>query len=174
MSRALADKSRMIRMPVYLVEKLQQIRRAEREIEARTGREPVAADLAAATGIDVDAVEAIRRAAQPPISLEKPVDEEDGAELGDFIAADRIGACPYQRAAQALRRKALWDALKRLSDRERQVLVLRYGLFGEQPRTLEEIGRSFNLTRERIRQIESETIKKLERLDETQHLRAEA
>jgi RNA polymerase primary sigma factor len=172
-SRALADKSRMIRMPVYLVEKLQRIRRAEREIEARVGREATLAELAAATGIDRDAVEAIRRTAQPPVSLEKPVDEEDGGELGDFIAADRVAACPYQRAAQALRRKALWDVLKRLPDRERQVLVLRYGLCGEQPRTLEEIGRSFNLTRERIRQIESETIKKLQVLDEAQHLRSE-
>ncbi len=172
-SRALADKSRMIRMPVYLVEKLQRIRRAEREIEARVGREATLAELAAATGIDRDAVEAIRRAAQPPVSLEKPVDDEEGSELGDFIPADRVAACPYQRAAQALRRKALWDVLKRLPDRERQVLVLRYGLCGEQPRTLEEIGRSFNLTRERIRQIESETIKKLQVLDEAQHLRSE-
>ncbi len=172
-SRALADKSRMIRMPVYLVEKLQQIRRAEREIEARVGREATVAELAAATGFDHDAIESIRRAAQPPVSLEKPVDDEEGAELGDFIPADRVAACPYQRAAQALRRKALWDVLKRLPDRERQVLVLRYGLCGEQPRTLEEIGRSFNLTRERIRQIESETIKKLQVLDEAQHLRSE-
>ncbi len=170
-SRALADKSRMIRMPVHLVEKLQKIRRAEREIEARTGHEATPGEIAAATGIDAAAVESIRCVAQPPVSLEKPVGDEDGAELGDFIAGDRHAACPYQRAAQALTRKALWDVLKRLPDRERQVLVLRYGLCGEQPRTLEEIGRSFNLTRERIRQIETETIKKLQGLDEAQHLR---
>jgi RNA polymerase primary sigma factor len=174
-SRALADKSRIIRMPVYLVEKLQRIRRAERELEARGGREPTVAELAAETGFDPDTVDAVRRAAQPPVSLEKPVDDEEGSELGHFIPqADRRAACPYQRAAQALRRKALWDVLKRLPERERQVLVLRYGLCGEQPRTLEEIGRSFNLTRERIRQIETETIKKLQTLEETQHLRADA
>jgi RNA polymerase primary sigma factor len=173
-SRALADKSRMIRMPVYMVEKLQKISRAERELEARSGREPTLADLADATGFDVGVVEAIRCAARPPVSLEKPVDEEDGGALGDFIpVADRQADCPYQRAAQALTRKAVWDMLKRLPDRERQVLVLRYGLCGEQPRTLEEIGRSFNLTRERIRQIETETIKKLQVLDEAQHLRSQ-
>jgi RNA polymerase primary sigma factor len=169
-SRALADKSRMIRMPVYLVERLQRIRRAEREFEARSGRDPTLAELAAATGMAPDAIESIRRAAQPPISLERPVDGEDGTELGHCIA-DHLAACPYERAAQALTRKALWDVLKRLPDRERQVLVLRYGLCGEQPRTLEEIGRSFNLTRERIRQIETETIKKLQGLDAAQHLR---
>ncbi len=172
-SRALADKSRMIRMPVYMVEKLQKIRRAEREIEARSGREPTLSELADATGFDVGVVEAIRCAARPPVSLEKPIDEDEGAALGDFIpVADRQADCPYQRAAQALTRKAVWDMLKRLPDRERQVLVLRYGLCGEQPRTLEEIGRSFNLTRERIRQIETETIKKLQVLDEAQHLRS--
>ncbi|MEA2301520.1 MAG: polymerase primary sigma factor [Solirubrobacteraceae bacterium] len=172
-SRALADKSRMIRMPVYVVEKLQRIRRAERDIAAQVGRDATLGEVSAATGIDIDAVDAIRRAAQPPVSLEKPIDGEDGTELGHLIA-DHLAACPYERAAQALTRKALWDVLKRLPDRERQILVLRYGLCGEQPRTLEEIGRSFNLTRERIRQIETETIKKLEVLDETQHLRPSA
>ena len=169
-SRALADKSRMIRMPVYLVEKLQRIRGAERELEARSGREATPAELAAATGFEPEAIETIRRAAQPPISLEKPVDGEDGTELGHVIA-DHLAACPYERAAQALTRKALWDVLKHLPDRERRVLVLRYGLCGEQPRTLEEVGRSFNLTRERIRQIETETIKKLQGLEEAQQLR---
>ncbi|MCA1689792.1 MAG: sigma-70 family RNA polymerase sigma factor [Actinobacteria bacterium] len=172
-SRALADKSRMIRMPVYVVEKLQRIRRAERDIGAQVGRDATLAEISAATGIDIDAVDAIRRAGQPPVSLEKPIDGDDGTELGHLIA-DHLAACPYERAAQALTRKALWDVLKRLPDRERQILVLRYGLCGEQPRTLEEIGRSFNLTRERIRQIENETIKKLEILDETQHLRPSA
>lgn len=172
-SRALADKSRMIRMPVYMVEKLQRIRRAERELEARIGRDPTIPELAAATGIDIEAVAAIKCAAQTPVSLEKPIDGEDGSAFGEFLAGDRAAACPYQRAAQSLRRKALWDVLKRLPDRERQVLVLRYGLCGEQPRTLEEIGRSFNLTRERIRQIESETMTKLEHLDEAQHLRSD-
>ncbi|MGI8803318.1 MAG: sigma-70 family RNA polymerase sigma factor [Solirubrobacteraceae bacterium] len=172
-SRSLADKSRMIRMPVYVVEKLQRIRRAEREFEARSGREPTPDEIAAATGLDVESIEGIRCIAQPPVSLEKPVDGEDGTELGHFIPAEnRAADCPYQRAAQALTRKALWDVLKRLPDRERQVLVLRYGLCGEQPRTLEEIGRSFDLTRERIRQIESETIKKLQDLDAAQHLRS--
>ena len=172
-SRALADKSRMIRMPVYMVEKLQKIRRAERELEARTGHEPTLYELAAATGFDAYAVEAIRTMAQPPVSLEKPVDD-GGTELGDFIPVlNRQDECPYQRAAQALTRKAVWDVLKHLPERERQVLVLRYGLCGEQPRTLEEIGRSFNLTRERIRQIELETIKKLQVLDEAQVLRTQ-
>jgi RNA polymerase primary sigma factor len=156
-----------------MVEKLQKIRRAEREIESRCGREATLAELAEATGFDVAVVEAVCVAARPPVSLEKPVDSEEGAPLGDFIpTVDRQAECPYQRAAQALTRKAVWDMLKRLPDRERQVLVLRYGLCGEQPRTLEEIGRSFNLTRERIRQIETETIKKLQVLDEAQHLRS--
>ena len=112
-----------------------------------------------------------RRSARAPISLEKPVGDDDGSEFGQFIA-DEQSESPYERAADVLAKEALQDVLENLSYRERRVLELRFGLGGGHPRTLDEISRTFNVTRERIRQIENQSIKKLQTLDEAQKLRS--
>jgi len=168
-ARSLAEKSRTIRMPVHIVEKLSRIRRAERSLVTSLSREPTPVEIAALTGIDPEEAAALVRAARPPISLEKPVGDDDESEFGTFIADERA-ASPYERAVEALTNEALRNALESLSYRERRVLELRYGLGDERPRTLGEIGRTFSVTRERIRQIESSSLKKL-RLRETQALR---
>src|SRR5437868_5789113 len=165
-ARALADKARTIRIPVHVVEKLNKIGRAERKL----GPEPTADEIAEVTGIEPEEVDAIKRSAQAPVSLEKPVGDEEESEFGQFIADERAES-PYERAAEILTKEALREALENLSYRERRVLELRYGLGGEHPRTLDEVGRTFNVTRERIRQIENQSLKKLQSLAEAQKLR---
>jgi RNA polymerase primary sigma factor len=172
-ARALADKSRTIRIPVHIVEKLNQIRRAERSLVTALNRDPTPQEIAEVTSLDPDEIDSIRRSAQPPISLEKPVGDEDGSEFGQFIA-DEQAESPYERAVEILTNETLRTVLENLSYRERRVLELRYGLGGEEPRTLEEVGRTFNITRERIRQIESQSLRKLQSLGESQKLRDEA
>jgi RNA polymerase primary sigma factor len=169
-ARALADKARTIRIPVHIVEKLNQIGRAERSLTTALGREPTAEEIAEVTGIEPDEVEAVKLSARAPISLEKPVGDEDGSEFGQFIADDQAES-PYERAVKILTNEALRDALENLSYRERRVLELRYGLGGEPPYTLDEVGRTFNVTRERIRQIEHQSLRKLQNLREAQRLR---
>jgi RNA polymerase primary sigma factor len=169
-ARALADKARTIRIPVHIVEKLNKIGRAERKLVTGLGREPTADEIAEVTGIEPDEVESVKRFAQAPISLEKPVGDEEQSEFGQFIA-DEQAESPYERAVEILTNEALRDALEHLSYRERRVLELRYGLGGEHPRTLDEVGRAFNVTRERIRQIENHSLKKLQSLREAQKLR---
>jgi RNA polymerase primary sigma factor len=169
-ARALADKARTIRIPVHVVEKLNKIRRTERKLLTDLGREPTAEQISEATGIGAEEVESIKRSAEAPISLEKPVGDEEGSEFGQLIADDRAES-PYDRAAETLTREALRSALERLTYRERRVLELRYGLGGERPLTLDEVGRAFDVTRERIRQIENHSFKKLQRLREAQQLR---
>ena len=160
-ARALADKARTIRIPVHVVEKLNKIGRAERKLVTELGREPTADEIAEVTGIDPEEVDSIKRSAQAPVSLEKPVGDEEESEFGQFIADERAES-PYERAAEILTKEALREALENLSYRERRVLELRYGLGGEHPRTLDEVGRTFNVTRERIRQIENQSLKKLQ------------
>jgi RNA polymerase primary sigma factor len=169
-ARALADKARTIRIPVHVVEKLNKIGRAERKLVTELGREPTNEEIAEATGIDPEEVESIKRSAQAPVSLEKPVGDEEESEFGQFIADERAES-PYERAAEILTKEALREALENLSYRERRVLELRYGLGGEHPRTLDEVGQTFNVTRERIRQIENQSLKKLQSLAEAQKLR---
>jgi RNA polymerase primary sigma factor len=170
-ARALADKARTIRIPVHVVEKLNKIGRAERGLVTALGREPTAEEIAdLVAGIDPEEVDSIKRSAQAPISLDKPVGDEQESEFGQFIA-DEQAESPYERAVEILTKQALRDALENLSYRERRVLELRYGLGGEHPRTLDEVGRTFNVTRERIRQIESQSLKKLQTLPEAQQLR---
>jgi RNA polymerase primary sigma factor len=169
-ARALADKARTIRIPVHVVEKLNKIGRAERKLVTELGREPTAEEIADVTGIDPEEVDSIKRSAQAPVSLEKPVGDEEESEFGQFIADERAES-PYERAAEILTKEALREALENLSYRERRVLELRYGLGGEHPRTLDEVGRTFNVTRERIRQIENQSLKKLQSLAEAQKLR---
>ena len=169
-ARALADKARTIRMPVHVVEKLNKIGRVERKLLAQLGREPTVEELVKETDIPADEIEQIRRSAQAPISLEKPVGDEEESEFGHFLADER-GDQPEEVTEITLRKEALRQILDTLSFRERRVLELRYGLDGEAPRTLDEVGRAFNVTRERIRQIENQSLKKLQALATAQQLR---
>jgi RNA polymerase primary sigma factor len=169
-ARALADKARTIRMPVHVVEKLNKIVRSERKLRAELGREPTAAEIGADLDLSSEEVEQIRRSSQTPVSLEKPVGDEDESEFGHFIT-DESAPLPDEAAEKTLRRETLEKLLHKLSVRERQVLILRYGLDGKHPRTLDEVGRTFNVTRERIRQIENQTLKKLRALADAQILR---
>jgi RNA polymerase primary sigma factor len=169
-ARALADKGRTIRMPVHVVEKLNKIMRAERKIRSEKGREPSSEEIALEVELSIDEVERIRRSAQTPVSLEKPVGEEEGAELGHFIEDESV-LRPDEAADVSLRNEALTRALGTLGDRQRRVLEMRYGLNGEEPRTLGEIGGVFNVTRERIRQIENNALRKLRVLGEARNLR---
>jgi RNA polymerase primary sigma factor len=169
-ARALADKARTIRIPVHVVEKLNKIGRAERKLVTGLGREPTIEEIAEVTGIDPREVEAVKLSARAPISLEKPVGDDGQSEFGQFIA-DEHAESPYERAAESLTKEALRKALENLSYRERRILELRYGLGSEHPRTLDEVGRTFNVTRERIRQIENHSLKKLQNLREAQQLR---
>ncbi len=169
-ARAIADKGRTIRMPVHVVEKLNRIHRSERKLRAELSREPTSAEIAVDLDLSIDEVEQIRRSAQAPVSLEKPVGDEEESELGHFLT-DLSVPLPDEAAETALRREALRGILSKLSERERQVLELRYGLDGQQPRTLDEVGRAFNVTRERIRQIEHQSLKKLRAFAEAASVR---
>ena len=169
-ARALADKARTIRMPVHVVEKLNKIVRSERKLRAELGREPTAVEIARDLDLTGDEVEHIRRSAQTPVSLEKPVGDEDESEFGHFITDENM-PLPDEEAEITMRKETLGKILGTLSSRERQVLELRYGLDGQHPRTLDEVGRTFNVTRERIRQIENQSLKKLRALAEAVKLR---
>jgi RNA polymerase primary sigma factor len=169
-ARALADKARTIRMPVHVVEKLNKIGRVERKLLAELGHDPTADEIARELEIDREEVEQIRRSAQAPISLEKPVGDEEESEFGHFLA-DQSAAAPDEAAETTMRKETLKRILCALSPRERRVLELRYGLDGQHPRTLDEVGRTFNVTRERVRQIENQSLKKLQALAESQKLR---
>jgi RNA polymerase primary sigma factor len=172
-ARALADKARTIRIPVHIVEKINKIARAERSLVTTLGREPTPEEIAeVVTDVDPDEVRSIKRSARPPISLEKPVGDEEGAEFGQFIA-DEHAESPYELALDSLAKDALRAALENLSYRERRVLELRFGLGGEHPCTLDEVGHAFNVTRERIRQIETRALTKLQQLPESQQLRSD-
>jgi RNA polymerase primary sigma factor len=172
-ARALADKARTIRMPVHVVEKLNKIVRAERKLRAEFGREPSSAEIAHEIDLGIQEVEQIRRSAQTPVSLEKPVGDEEESEFGHFLQDD-MQLLPEEVAEVNMRKDALVRILGTLSARERRVLELRYGLDGQQPRTLDEVGRTFNVTRERIRQIENQSLKKLRALAEAHSLRSVA
>ncbi|HEY1516351.1 MAG TPA: RNA polymerase sigma factor RpoD [Solirubrobacteraceae bacterium] len=169
-TRAIADKGRTIRIPVHMVEKLNKVVHVERQLIQQLGREPTPEEIAAELETTVREVRDVLRMAQQPISLEKPVGEEDDSALGDFVE-DQTAESPFELAAERLRRENLRRALAALPSREREVIEMRFGLTGERPYTLEEVGRAFNVTRERIRQIENHTLKKLEALPEAQRLR---
>ena len=169
-ARALADKARTIRMPVHVVEKLNKIVRSERKLRAELGREPLSVEIARDLDLTPDEVDQIRRTAQSPVSLEKPVGDEEESEFGHFITDESV-PLPEEAAEVTMRKETLEKILGQLSQRERRVLELRYGLNGEHPRTLDEVGRAFNVTRERIRQIENQSLKKLRALADSQKLR---
>jgi RNA polymerase primary sigma factor len=168
-ARALADKARTIRMPVHVVEKLNKIVRAERKLRGELLREPSSAEIAEELDLPADEVEHIRRSAQVPVSLEKPVGDEEESEFGHFITDDH-SPLPDEVAEAGLRKDLLMKILGTLSARERRVLEMRYGLNGEHPRTLDEVGRAFDVTRERIRQIENQCLKKLRAMADAQNL----
>jgi RNA polymerase primary sigma factor len=169
-ARALADKGRTIRMPVHVVEKLNKIVRSERKLRGELCREPSPVEIASDVDLPLDEVEQILRSSQAPVSLEKPVGDEEESEFGHFLT-DENAPLPDEAADTALRTELLRHILGSLSHRERRVLELRYGLDGEQPRTLDEVGRAFNVTRERIRQIENQSLKKLRALADTNSLK---
>jgi RNA polymerase primary sigma factor len=169
-TRAIADKARTIRIPVHMVEKLNRVAHVERQLVQRLGREPEPEEIAEELQWTVREVRDILRVAQLPVSLEKPVGDEDESELGDFVADDGIIE-PFEEASEHLQREGVRKALNVLPERERQVIELRYGLSGVEPLTLEEVGQAFGVTRERIRQIENNTLKKLKQLPEAQVLR---
>ncbi len=169
-TRAIADKARTIRIPVHMVEKLNKVVHIERQLVQRLGREPRPDEIAVELDLTTGEVREILRMAQHPVSLEKPIGEEEESELGDFVQDD-LAESPYDSATLSLRREDIERALGSLPDRERKVIELRFGLNGEPPCTLEEVGRAFGVTRERIRQIENNTLKKLESLPEAQGLK---
>jgi len=169
-TRAIADKGRTIRIPVHMVEKLNKVVHVERQLVQSLGREPTPEEIAAELDCTVREVRDILRMAQQPVSLEKPIGEEEESELGDFVE-DQTAESPFELASENLRRDNVRRALAALPQREREVIEMRFGLAGGRPRTLEEVGRAFNVTRERIRQIENHTLKKLEALPEAQRLR---
>jgi RNA polymerase primary sigma factor len=169
-TRSLADKGRTIRIPVHMVERLNRLIHAERRLIQQLGREPSPAELAADLECTVREVRDIMRITQQPISLEKPVGEEDDSALADFVE-DVSAESPFEIASEALRRENVSRVLASLPRREREVIEMRYGIVGGRSRTLEEVGRAFNITRERVRQIENRTLKKLQTLPEAQQLR---
>ena len=169
-TRAIADKARTIRIPVHMVEKLNKVVHIERQLVQRLGREPRPEEIAEELEMSTEEVREILRMAQHPVSLEKPIGEEEDSELGDFVEDDQAES-PFDSASLTLRRSDIENALSSLPPRERRVIELRYGLDGSQPYTLEEVGKAFGVTRERIRQIENNTLRKLESLPEAQGLK---
>jgi RNA polymerase primary sigma factor len=169
-TRAIADKARTIRIPVHMVEKLNKVVHIERQLVQRLGREPQPEEIASELEMSTEEVREILRMSQLPVSLEKPIGEEEESELGDFVEDDTVES-PFDTASLTLRREDVQRALDSLPDRERKVIELRFGLLGHQPFTLEEVGRAFGVTRERIRQIENNTLKRLETLPEAQGLK---
>ena len=169
-ARALANNARTIRMPVHVVEKLNRLTRTERTLRAANGRQPSSAEIAAEADLTIEEVERIQRAAQMPVSLDKPVGDEAGTEFGHLLA-DESSPRPDEATDLALRDEALTLALGTLGERARRVLELRYGLNGGRPHSLAEIGQRFSVTRERIRQIESSSLQKLRVSTASQTLR---
>jgi RNA polymerase primary sigma factor len=163
-ARALADKARTIRMPVHIVERMQKMNRAERHLWAQLGREPTLEEIADEANLPLQQAKEVRAAARASTSLDAPVGEQEDAVLGDFVAGEE--PLPDEQVEDALRSQTLAEALRALPDRHRAVVVMRYGLDDAEPKTLEEIGRRLGLTRERVRQIEVEALKRLATLHE--------
>ncbi len=169
-TRAIADQARTIRIPVHMVETMNKVLRVQRQMLQELGREPTVDEIAAKVEMTPDRVREIQRLGQEPVSLETPVGEEDDSFLGDFVE-DPTAIAPATAAARALLTEAIEEALEELNDRERAVVRLRFGLDDGQVRTLEEVGKEFGVTRERIRQIESKTLAKLRHPTRSQRLR---
>jgi len=169
-TRAIADQARTIRVPVHMVETINRLSRVQRQLLQDLGREPTVEEVAKELEVTVERVREIQKVAQEPVSLETPVGEEEDSELGDFIE-DRGAVDPRVAVIDLMQREELQGVLDTLTHRERRVLELRFGLRGEEPRTLEEVGQRFGVTRERIRQIEAKTLNKLKAIRDAQRLR---
>ena len=159
-TRAIADQARTIRIPVHMVETINKVKKTNSQLLHKMGRDPSAEEIAAELAMPVERVREIMRVAQEPVSLETPIGEEEDSHLGDFIE-DGDALAPADAASQILLKEQLSDVLKTLTPREEKVLALRFGLEDGHPRTLEEVGKEFNVTRERIRQIEAKALRKL-------------
>ena len=159
-TRSIADQARNIRIPVHMVETINKLIRISRQLLQEYGREPTSEEIAKEMGITVEKVREIKKISQDPVSLETPIGEEEDSHLGDFIPDDDVPA-PVDAAAYSMLKEQLMEVLDTLSDREKKVLMLRFGLEDGRPRTLEEVGKEFNVTRERIRQIEAKALRKL-------------
>ncbi|MDP1818844.1 MAG: sigma-70 family RNA polymerase sigma factor, partial [Acidimicrobiales bacterium] len=165
-----ADQARTIRIPVHMVESINKVHRIQRQMMQELEREPTVEELAERVGLTEDRVREIQRISLDPLSLDSPVGEEDDSNLADFIE-DQAAETPADAAARRMLNRAVIDALDELNDREKAVVRLRFGLDDGQARTLEEVGREFGVTRERIRQIESKTLAKLRHPHRSQKLR---
>ena len=159
-TRSIADQARTIRIPVHMVETINKLIRISRQLLQEYGREPTSEEIAKEMGITVEKVREIKKISQDPVSLETPIGEEEDSHLGDFIPDDDVPA-PVDAAAYSMLKEQLMEVLDTLSDREKKVLMLRFGMEDGRPRTLEEVGKEFNVTRERIRQIEAKALRKL-------------
>ena len=159
-TRSIEDQARTIRIPVHMVETINKLIRISRQLLQEYGREPTSEEIAKEMGITVEKVREIKKISQDPVSLETPIGEEEDSHLGDFIPDDDVPA-PVDAAAYSMLKEQLMEVLDTLSDREKKVLMLRFGLEDGRPRTLEEVGKEFNVTRERIRQIEAKALRKL-------------
>ncbi len=169
-TRAIADQARTIRIPVHMVETINKLTRISRMLLQANGREPLPEEIAEAMGIDVQRVMEIQKIAQDPVSLETPIGEEEDSHLGDFIEDDKTQT-PGDSVTYIMLKEQLLDVLDTLTPREEKVLRLRYGIDDGKPRTLEEVGREFNVTRERIRQIEAKALRKLRHPSRSKKLR---
>jgi RNA polymerase primary sigma factor len=169
-TRAIADKSRTIRIPVHVNEKLSRVRSVERSLVQDLGREPEPAEIAAQLGMGVAEVRELMGFANAPVSLEAPIGADGDGQVADLVPDDTADG-PFERATDSLQREGLRRALRLLTDRERDVIEMRYGLTGRDPLTLEQIGADMGITRERVRQIETNSLRKLKRLPQTQVLR---
>ena len=169
-TRAIADQARTIRIPVHMVETINKVKKTNSQLLHEIGRDPTAEEIADRLDMPVDKVREILRVSQEPVSLETPIGEEEDSHLGDFIPDDDAQA-PSDAAAMALMREQLAEVLKTLTPREARVLSLRYGLEDGNPKTLEEVGKEFNVTRERIRQIEAKALRKLRHPSRSKKLR---
>ena len=169
-TRAIADQARTIRIPVHMVEIIQKVTRAQREMLQELGREPTIEEVAVRVEMSAERVREIQRIAYDPVSLESPVGEDEGSTLGDFIE-DSSAIAPAEAAMRSMQKEAVDIALEGLNDREREVVRRRFGLDDGQARTLEQVGKEFNVTRERIRQIETKTLAKLRHPQRSQRLK---
>ena len=169
-TRAIADQARTIRIPVHMVETINRLVRIERQLLQDLGRDPTNEEIAKEMGIEVEKVREVRKIAQEPVSLETPIGEEEDSHLGDFIEDDTAIA-PDEAANFTMLREELEGILNTLNERERKVLALRFGLVDGTPRTLEEVGKDFDVTRERIRQIEAKALRKLKHPSRSQKLK---
>ena len=169
-TRALADQARTIRIPVHMVETMNKLTQCSRKLQQELGREPTLDELAKVMHMSPERINEIRQMCMEPVSLESPVGEEDDSHLGDFIEDDS-GSQPAEAVSQAMLRQQLMEILDTLSEREAKVLRLRYGLDDGRPRTLEEVGKEFNVTRERVRQIEAKALRKIRNPNRSSKLR---